>query len=33
MKDAECWKAKLENAKSSSDFWNVVREMQGKENS
>ena len=28
--EAEYWKDKFENANSSSDFWRVVREMQGK---
>ena len=28
--EAEYWKDKFENASSSSDFWRVVREMQGK---
>ena len=28
--EAEYWKDKFENTKSSGDFWNVVREMQGK---
>ena len=30
--EAEYWKDKFMNTKSSGDFWNVVREMQGKGN-
>ena len=31
--EAEYWDDKFKNANSSSDFWRVVREMQGKSKS
>ena len=31
--ESNCWKTKLENAKTTKEFWTVVKTMQGKKKS